>query len=317
MTTRLMIGDCRAILPTLEADSFDCILTSPPYWGLRDYGNEGQIGVEPTLDAYVETMRDVSRDLSRLLKPEGTFWLNLGDSYANDGKWGGASGGKHVEALHGNTGVGRRKVSTGLKPKDLCGVPWRVAFALQAAGWWLRSAIVWHKPNPMPESVTDRPTSAYEMVFLLTKSERYFYDPEAIAETSIKAGQVLHSYGTGAKDREDVSDVNDRRTRIGLANWNKPVPDTKNARNVWTISTQPFKGSHFATMPPDLAERCIKAGCPRGGHVLDPFGGSGTTGLVANRLGRDATLIDLNPGYCNMTAARITDDAPLFAEVLQ
>jgi DNA modification methylase len=283
-------------------------VTSPPYWGLRDYGVDGQIGLEPTLDAYVETMVGVGRELKRVLKPEGCFWLNLGDSYAATTRSSGASLKSTLQtkptaaktAAQRDLGSWRTDLG-GLKPKDLCGVPWRVAFALQADGWWLRSAIVWAKPNPMPESVTDRPTSAYEMVFLLTKSERYFFDADAIAEDAVRAGDW-----NCANPPEGAPYAMTRRHQVG---------EKRNARNVWTIATQPFKGSHFATMPPDLAERCIKAGCPSKGHVLDPFGGAGTTGLVADRLGRSATLIELNPSYRDMGAERVSADAPLFASV--
>ena len=311
MTVRILAGDCRAVLPVLPTEGFDCVVTSPPYWGLRDYGVDGQIGLQPTLDAYVETMVGVGRELKRVLKPEGTFWLNLGDSYCSTDKWGGGGNvGKQTVANDGSVPSWqvrkRKQPQRGLKPKDLCGVPWRIAFALQADGWWLRSAIVWAKPNPMPESVTDRPTSAYEMVFLLTKSERYFYDADAIAERAsiVTDGRVKYN---GKSDRahapNDRNDA-DRTTSIGFG---ASSSGTRNVRNVWTIATQPFKGSHFATMPPDLAERCIKAGCPRDGHVLDPFGGAGTTGLVANRLGRHVTLIELNSPYCEMASLRIAN----------
>jgi DNA modification methylase len=193
------------------------------------------------------------------------------------------------------------------------GIPWRVAFALQADGWYLRQDIIWSKPNPMPESVRDRCTKAHEYLFLLSKSERYHYDADAIAEPAVKAGQVLHSYGTGAKDRQDVSEVNDRRTRIGLANWNQAQPETRNRRSVWEVTTAPFAEAHFATFPPALIEPCILAGCPKGGTVLDPFGGAGTTGLVADRLGRNAILIELNPEYADMAERRIRGDAGMFA----
>lgn len=312
MSVRIINGDCRSILPTLEAASFDCVVTSPPYFGLRDYGVDGQIGLEPTLEDYLDAMVGVCDELWRVLKPEGTFWLNLGDSYANDGKWGGHSGGKHVKALH-DSPIGRNKRYTGFKPKDLIGVPWRVAFALQARGWWLRSAIVWHKPNPMPESVTDRPTSAYEMVFLLTKSDRYFYDAGAIAEP-VDVEYLKARWGGSLERTEGVAgDTISRSLPTGKARALGIGKD--NARNVWTIATQPFKGSHFATMPPDLVERCIKAGCPPKGFVLDPFGGAGTTGLVADRLGRHATLIEINPAYREMGAERIRGDAGMFADV--
>ena len=298
MAVKMLLGDCRAILPTLAADSFDCIVTSPPYWGLRDYGVAGQIGIEPTLDAYVETMAALGDELWRVLKPGGTFWLNLGDCYAANRSYQ-VSQSKHQSHDFGKSNAAR--VPNGLKPKDLCGVPWRVAFALQAHGWWLRSAIVWAKGNPMPESVTDRPTSAYEMVFLLTKAERYYYDDDAISEEFVGVPYVGRQNGAVKN-----GDRADKGRTIGM------TTDRRNARNVWQIATQPYHGAHFATMPPDLAERCIKAGCPVGGHVLDPFAGAGTTGLVADRLGRNATLIELNPAYCTMGENRMRDDAPLF-----
>ncbi len=182
-------------------------------------------------------------------------------------------------------------------------------------GWYLRQDVIWSKPNPMPESVTDRCTKAHEYLFLLSKSARYYYDAEAIAEPAVKAGQVLHTYGTAAKDRQDVSDTNDRRTRIGLANWNQPCGETRNKRSVWTVSTQSFSEAHFATFPPALIEPCILAGCPSGGVVLDPFGGAGTTGLVADRLQRNAILIELNPTYAAIAEKRMFNDNRLFSEV--
>jgi len=381
MSVRILIGDVRARLAELPDESVHCVVTSPPYLGLRDYGIEpviwggddgcahewgtgpkkktdhvgtarwnhavngrgeeqpaskrvsepqeilqgafcrlcdawrGSLGLEPTPDLYVEHLVAVFRAVRRVLRKDGTVWLNLGDSYANDSKWGGSTGGKHAGGLHGKTGIGRQKTSTGLKPKDLMMIPERAALALQADGWWVRSRIIWAKPNPMPESVTDRPTSAHEHIWLLSKSARYFYDAEAAAEPAIKAGRVVHSYGTGAKDRLDISEVNDRRTRIGLANWNKPVPETKNLRNVWTIATAPYPDAHFATFPPALVEPCIKAGCPIGGTVLDPFGGAGTTGLVADRLQRDAILIEIKPEYAAMAGSRIRQAGPLLAAV--
>jgi DNA modification methylase len=278
----------------------------------------------------------VFREVRRVLRDDGTLWLNLGDSYAGSGRGGNPEAGtkqgtnarsQTVGVLYGLGPVdqaaerARMKAQNdamragGLKPKDLIGIPWRVAFALQADGWWLRQDIIWSKPNPMPESVTDRCTKAHEYLFLLAKSERYYFDAAAIAEDAVKAGQVLHSHGTGAKDRAGASEVNDNRTKIGLANWNQPQPDTRNKRSVWTVTTQPFKEAHFATFPPALIEPCILAGCPEGGTVLDPFGGAGTTGLVADRWQRNAVLIELNPSYADMARGRITNDAPLFAEV--
>ncbi len=316
MTVTILKGDCREVLRTLPDESVHCVVTSPPYWGLRDYGVAGQIGLEANFALFVEQMLDVFREVHRVLRHDGTLWLNLGDSYAT----GTSSGRKPTTAgKHGyweNPSIAYRinGAGEGLKPKDLCGIPWRVAFALQADGWWLRQDIIWSKPNPMPESVTDRCTKAHEYLFLLSKSERYYFDQEAIAEPAVRAGLVLHSYGTGAKDRQDASDVNDRRTRIGLANWNQAQPDTRNKRSVWEVCTAPFPEAHFATFPPALIEPCIKAGCPKGGTVLDPFGGAGTTGLVADRLGRNAILIELNPEYAAMAERRIMGDAGMFAE---
>lgn len=273
MTVEIINGDCRDVLKTMDAESFDCVVTSPPYYGLRDYGVDGQIGLEPTINNYVQQLTLVGEDIWRVLKKEGSLWLNLGDSYAS---------------------------------KQLRGMPWRVAFSLQSSGWILRSAIVWNKPNPMPESVTDRPTSAYEMVFLFTKSERYFYDADAVAEPSIYPDDDRKARSSPSQKRLPSSVVS------GIRHGSATYP-TRNARNVWTIAPKPFKGSHFATMPPDLAERCIKAGCPVGGRVLDPFGGAGTTGPVADRLGRHATLIELNPAYRDMADERIAGSAPLLA----
>lgn len=301
---RILVGDCRDVLQTLPDESVHCCVSSPPYFGLRDYGVEGQIGLEPTLDAYLDGLVGVFREVRRVLRSDGTLWLNIGDSYANDGKWGGSSGGKHVAALHGQSGIGRNKVSTGLKPKDLMMVPARLALALQADGWWVRSDIIWHKPNPMPESVTDRPTSAHEHIFLLTKSAKYWYDAAAVAEPAVN-GERFHGAYIGSGNVTQA-----RNGRIDHAN----TTATRNLRNVWTITPKPFKGAHFATFPPDLAERCIKAGCPEGGAVLDPFLGSGTTLLVADRLGRNGVGIELNPDYAEMARERIYGGAPLFQE---
>ena len=520
---RTIVGDCRDVLPTMPASHFDCIVTSPPYWGLRSYLPDGhddkhrEIGAEPTLDAYVERMRGVARELWRVLKPRGTFFLNLGSCYASGGTRASRSRqpsraqangsddkepsgsitldsacygpddeyqagflsrrgrtpdsslplrqsaspdeqtGQHIALLDSelraelsrlspkalsflgyapdafaleatsSASLQQRQryfcdapprterasdrmtlspesasrtlgkdvsekafdspseafrrylaiMSRNFKAKDLVDVPHIVMLTLQADGWYVRSAIVWAKRSPMPESVTDRPTSAYEMVFLLTKSERYFYDADAIAEESTYPGDN-RALRTDTRKAIDIACAdNGSRARTG-----KPTGETRNARNVWTIATQPYRGAHFATMPPDLAERCIKAGssekgcCPhcgkpwervieresrpnapscngkydgvgkhrsvsggvsndareridRGWHpscacpphkpqparILDPFGGAGTTGLVADRLGRDATLIDLNPQYREMQHERLLADAPLFVEI--
>jgi DNA modification methylase len=319
MTTKIIHGDCRAILPTLPADAFDCVVTSPPYWGLRDYGVEGQIGLEPTLQGYLKEMVGVCRELRRVLKPEGTFWLNIGDSYNANYRGGGTDNASSKQLSNRGTPAFMAKKSPnrqeGIKPKDLCMIPNRLAIALQEDGWFVRSEIIWHKLNPMPESVRDRPTNSHEKVWLLTKASKYFFDADSIAE------EATSPSGISTPQKTTISGTmlpGSSRIRHGLGKSTIRQNDgSRNARNVWSIASTPFKGSHFATMPPDLAERCIKAGCPKGGTVLDPFGGAGTTGLVADRLGRHATLIELNPEYREMAARRVESDAPLFAEVLK
>ena len=477
MAVRIVVGDCREKLRELASESVHCVVSSPPYFGLRDYGVAGQIGLEPTPEAYVAEMVAVFREVRRVLRGDGTLWLNLGDSYA--GPWGAQSRGQqegvvgtlsaHQIAAHpkGQTGTGSLKNTPGLKAKDLIGIPWRVAFALQQPyytgrilqerdrvwlaamvdgegcfyihkrkagadsgarftkadgtesvylrnsdsyapafevantceaivrrcaeisgcgsvtrqdkdrrqplyrwtvrcddakgiareiypylvakqqqcriicgapangpkaeagwlglkalhsgstteadfpeppsmlepGWYLRSEIVWSKPNPMPESVTDRPTSAHEKIFLFAKSARYFYDAAAVREAGRGGGRFNGSVDYAAGDRNDAG-----RRDVAVA-------EDRNLRNVWTVPSQPFADAHFATFPPALIEPCIKAGCPVGGTVLDPFGGAGTTGLVADRLGRDAILVELNPTYAEMARRRIAGDAGMFADV--
>lgn len=310
MVVRILNGDCRSVLPTLPDASVQCCVTSPPYYGLRDYGVAGQIGLEPTPDEYVAEMVAVFREVRRVLRDDGVLFLNIGDSYARAG----GEGGHGPNAQVGNTrSLEQRRMlvpPAGYKPKDLLGIPWLLAFALRADGWYLRSDIIWHKPNPMPESVRDRPTSAHEHVFLLTKRGAYFYDAGAIAEPSEYPGDDRHNRTDTRKAIDAMCSDGGSRARTG-----NPTGDTRNARNVWTVATQPYSGAHFATMPPDLAELCIKAGTKPGDTVLDPFGGAGTTGLVADRLSRSAVLIELNPEYRTLAAERITGDAPLFAGV--
>lgn len=332
MTVRILQGDCRAVLRSLPPGSVQCVVTSPPYFGLRDYGVAGQIGLESSPAAFIAELVAVFREVNRVLRDDGTLWLNLGDSYANDGKWGGHTGGKHVKALH-CTPIGRNKKYTGLKPKDLIGIPWAVAFALRDDGWYLRRDIIWHKLNPMPESVRDRPSTAHEYLFLLTKSERYAYDADAIVEpvspnTHARLAQdVAAQIGSarangGAKSNGNMKAVGrgpkTQPTGAGIKNNDSfaqavVLPVThRNKRSVWPLATEAFSEAHFATFPPALVEPCILAGCPVGGLVLDPFGGAGTTGLVADRLKRDAVLIELNPNYAAMAARRINGDASLF-----
>lgn len=321
MSVRIIIGDAREQLKLLPSESVHEIVTSPPYYGLRDYGCAGQIGLEETPEDFVAELVALFREARRVLRSDGTFWLNLGDSYANDSKWGGSTGGKHVVALHGDAGVGRGKRCTGLKAKDLIGVPWLVAFALRTDGWYLRQDIIWSKSNPMPESVTDRCTKGHEYLFLLSKSRRYYYDSDAIREEceseDRRVGRSSHALiDPSQAPRKGMRSSDPERFGLTRGTTNQPCshPMGRNKRSVWTIATSPFSEAHFATFPPALIEPCILAGCPEGGVVLDPFGGAGTTGLVADRLQRNAILIELNPTYAAMARRRIDGDAPLFAE---
>ena len=304
MEHRILQGDCVESLRTLPDASVHCCVTSPPYWGLRDYGHDGQIGLESTPEAYVARMVEVFREVRRVLRDDGTCWVNLGDSYAANAatskKIGESHRGSDTPTLNQphQCRVSVRGGEWRIKAKDLVGIPWRVAFALQADGWWLRQDIIWHKPNPMPESVRDRCTKAHEYVFLLTKSERYYYDAEAVSEAAARAGGVAG----GKKYRSGEWHPTKQAHRDSLAGQ---VAATRNRRSVWTVTTKPYSGAHFAVMPPDLVEPCIKAGCPEGGTVLDPFAGSGTTLAVAAELGRSGIGCELNPEYIELANQRI------------
>jgi DNA modification methylase len=414
VTVQILTGDCREVLKTLPDESVHCVVTSPPYFGLRDYGCEGQLGLEPTPDGFVAAMVAVFREVRRALRADGTLWLNLGDSYASNPASGGSrSSGLNAKraddgALHQDnksqniTPTASYKRPEGLKPKDLIGIPWRVAFALQADGWYLRQDIIWAKPNPMPESVTDRCTKAHEYIFLLTKSARYYYDAEAIAEpvseSSIErwSQDIENQAGSDrvpGKTNGAMKAVGRKNVKPGAMMAAEPTEgestfgfgSTRNKRSVWTVTTQPFGEAHFATFPPALIEPCILAGCPERccltcgapwkrelsdrppltsdfserdrfgtgdpgihrklgsaytkqlrenpvvttgwssscechaetapGVCLDPFGGAGTTGLVADRHHRNAILIELNPEYAAMAEKRIRGESPLFAQV--
>jgi DNA modification methylase len=311
MTVRILVGDVREQLKTLPDRSVHMCVTSPPYWSLRDYQVVGQIGLEATPQEYVAVIVDVFREVKRVLRDDGVCFINIGDSYASGGRGGGMEG-EAGEKQRSNEGalLGPKRAPPGLKPKDLVGIPWRLAFALQDDGWWLRQDIVWAKPNPMPESVRDRCTKSHEYIFLLSKNERYFFDAEAIAEESVyKDGEGGHQrFGKpGGKAEVEYGQL------VSGEIWTSK--GTRNKRSVWTITTRGFSEAHFATFPPELPEICIKAGCPKCGVVLDPFFGAGTTGLVADRLGRDCIGIELNPDYAEMARRRIVGDAPLFAEV--
>lgn len=310
----------------MAADSVHCCVTSPPYWGLRDYGVEGQLGLERTPAEYVDKMVQVFREVRRVLRADGTCWVNIGDSYA--GSWG-AQGRQGNGAVQGRSASYKRLIAaaakkrshtgsipadSGLKPKDLVGIPWMLAFALRADGWYLRSEIIWHKPNPMPESVTDRPTKAHEQIFLLTKSERYSYDADAIREpvAASQVGRVRADSVGGASHNERGQHSKGGVYVTSQASMPKDI--RRNMRSVWTVPTQPTPEAHFATYPIALIEPCILAGCPVGGTVLDPFYGAGTTGMAALKHGRGFVGIELKPEYVEITRQRLAGKMPLLAQ---
>jgi len=298
---QVITGDALEQLRALPNESVDCCVTSPPYWGLRDYGHEGQLGLEPTPEAYVQNMVEVFREVRRVLKPEGTLWLNLGDSYTS----GGRATRDADDKLDARCMDARPATPLGLKPKDLVGIPWRVAFALQADGWYLRSDIIWSKPNPMPESVTDRPTKAHEYVFLLSRSERYFYNSEAVKEEAV-SHLLDKRYAAGhVRNRQEESWNQEGALTPHNGFKNNDTTNGRNRRTVWTIQPRPFKDAHFAVMPEELAGLCILAGSPLRGTVLDPFTGSGTVGAVALRHGRKFIGTELNPAYAAMARKRM------------
>ncbi len=291
------------MMRTLPEKSINCCVTSPPYYGLRDYGHEGQIGLEETPDAFVQKLVEVFREVKRVLKDDGTLWLNLGDSYVGTGAKGEHKDPKHPEGRNAQSDTPKNNKVAGLKSKDLIGIPWRVAFALQSDGWYLRQDIIWHKPNPMPESVQDRCTKAHEYIFLLSKCSKYYYDIEPIRE-DIKptSGKI-----NGAPLRgEHILECGGRKTE------KREYEEIKgaNKRSVWSVNTKSYDGAHFATYPPELIRPCILAGCPKGGVVIDPFGGSGTTAAVANEEGRDAVLCEINPEYISLINKRLSEVQP-------
>lgn len=289
------------MMRTLPEKSINCCVTSPPYYGLRDYGHEGQIGLEETPDAFVQKLVEVFREVKRVLKDDGTLWLNLGDSYVGTGAKGEHKDPKHPEGRNAQSDTPKNNKVAGLKSKDLIGIPWRVAFALQSDGWYLRQDIIWHKPNPMPESVQDRCTKAHEYIFLLSKSSKYYYDIESIKEP------VKQDWGT--RNRSDGK-YHNKGTGLQPHSGLEKSYEFANKRSVWSVNTKSYEGAHFATYPPELIRPCILAGCPKGGVVIDPFGGSGTTAAVANEEGRDAVLCELNPEYISLINKRLSEVQP-------
>jgi DNA modification methylase len=329
-------GDCREVLPELEPGSVNCCVTSPPYWGLRDYGNENQIGLERTPELYASEVQAIFLGVQRALRDDGTLFLNIGDCYHNGDKGGYAKDRVKAEDSLQKSNLGanfigapNRQPHPLLKPKDLVGVPWMVAFALRSSGWWLRSEIIWRKRAPMPESVLDRPTRAHEQVFLLTKKERYFYNWQEArdplkASSVARLGQDVQSQdgspraNGGAKTNGNMkaacfggsrkSKINDQ-TRLASSNeWNQDPADGANWRDVWDIGHEGFDGAHFAVMPSELAERCIRAGTKAGDTVLDPFAGAGTTLAVAKEKFCRAIGIEIEEKYCEIAAKRLSQE---------
>lgn len=315
---KIYCGDSLEILKTFPDECINCCVTSPPYWCLRDYGHDGQLGFEKTPEGYVSKMVEVFREVRRVLKVDGTLWLNLGDSYASTGREGGdidKGSGMDIER-----GRGRLNKHPIIKPKDLVGIPWRVAFALQADGWYLRQDIIWAKPNPMPESVTDRCTKSHEYVFLMAKSPKYYFDNEAIKEEAVTkenrpSGVVRdREYDYDSKQKAMGRHKNTQEKGQSTQFFHKSreqgipdaIPETRNKRSVWTVTTKPYSGAHFATFPEDLILPMVLAGCPQGGIILDPFMGAGTTALVAKKHGRNFVGIELNPRYIGIAERRIS-----------
>ena len=300
----ILVGDCIEQLKTLPDESIDCCVTSPPYYGLRNYGVDGQIGLEETPGEYIGKLVEAFREVRRVLKNDGTLWLNIGDSYCNSNGYARASE-KFQRKGRNDAPANDRDLKSlhesGLKTKDLIGIPWMLAFALRADGWYLRQDIIWSKPNPMPESVKDRCTKSHEYVFLLSKSQKYFYDSKAISEKSKWVSDKRSKEGRIAyKGKRSEGGVQNTLAQTSFVS----IPSRKNKRSVWTIPVKPVKEAHFATFPEKLVEPCILAGCRPGGIVLDPFFGSGTTGIVAMRYGRYFLGIELNPKYVEIANSR-------------
>lgn len=330
-------GDCIEGLKQLADNSVDCCVTSPPYYGLRDYGHDGQIGMEETPEAYVAKLVGVFEEVRRVLKPEGTLWLNLGDSYNGVGRKTGLTENSPKQKTNRGATTQRKQLVMGLKPKDMIGIPWMVAFALRSEGWWLRQDIIWAKKNCMPESVTDRCTKSHEYIFMLSKSAKYYYDQDAIKEpalydvdgTGTQARKARQKEGAKSEPTEeragirkagmkDATAMNGKHKQDGHgqrhAGFNERYEDIgmRNKRDVWTISPAQFPEAHFATFPEEIPAICIKAGCPVDGIVLDPFMGAGTTAVVARKLNRNFIGFELNPEYIKISERRLKQELGMF-----
>ncbi|HDS1779416.1 TPA: site-specific DNA-methyltransferase [Pseudomonas putida] len=310
---RILVGDCIEMMRTLPDQSVHTCITSPPYFGLRDYGVDGQIGLEASPREFIDSLVAVFREVRRVLRDDGTIWVNMGDSYA--GSWGAHGrddmglGGQSLSARQIAASARRLKKPNhiGFKPKDLMGLPWRLAIALQDDGWYLRQDIIWHKPNPMPESIKDRCTKAHEYLFLLSKSPRYYFDQGAIREPA-RAQSVPDSASrrnSFARETKYTDGEHGQTAQHRTGRDDVYYDETRNKRSVWAVATASFKGAHFATFPPDLIRPCVLAGSPRGGMVLDPFGGAGTTALVAMQEGRQSVICELSPEYAALARQRL------------
>jgi DNA modification methylase len=345
VTGKILVGDALDRLREIPDGSIRTCVTSPPYWGLRDYGDDEQLGLEATPTEFIEKLCTIFDEVWRVLADDGTLWVNLGDSY-NSSPAGANPGGFQGKQMANNPAYdqaqSRKKIKGGqigsLKPKDLVGIPWRFAFAMQDRGWYLRQDIIWAKPNPMPESVTDRCTKSHEYIFLLTKNARYFFDHEAVQEPLAEAsfGRLAQDLKnqTGSDRAHGGTKTNGRMKAVGprfgghkYGDSDDPKHATKsgniyepngkrNKRSVWTVSTRPYREAHFATYPPELITPCIQAGSQEGDTVLDPFSGSGTTGEVALKLGRNYVGCELNPDYANLSEQRITNALGMFADII-
>jgi DNA modification methylase len=313
MNYEIKIGNNLEILKTMDDESVNCVVTSPPYWGLRDYGIDGQYGLEETPEEFIENLVELFREIRRVLRDDGTVWLNLGDTYMGGGNNRGSDStiSDKQKTNKGAVGQCKKPKHPTIKPKNLIGIPWKVAFALQDDGWILRQDIIWHKPNPMPESVKDRCTKSHEYIFLLTKNKKYYYDNEAILEPISEVSIKRAEYGWDC-DRPSTKNASMGGDGIHVEKMGTRFvnPKGKNKRSVWSVTTKPFKGAHFAVYPPQLIEPCILAGCPDGGVVLDPFSGSGTTGVVALNNNKNYIGIELNPEYATISHERIKDEVP-------